>query len=100
MPRFRLGSASVARSTGATAIRLRFAPMVTTAIILTLARRMGTTARRGLAAVSSSAPVPGTAVTATAIAADMVMATVAGTATATGAVMVMAPDTVEDTAAD
>lgn len=89
---------------GAMATLLRFALMVTTAIILTRALLMGTTARRGLAAGSSSVPVPGSVVdmamdtvASTAIAADTVMATEA--ATVTGAVMVTAADTAVDTLA-
>jgi hypothetical protein len=65
---------------------------------------MDITARRGLAAVSSSVPVRGSVVVmatdtvaSTAIAADTVMAIAAATDTAVA--MVMAADTVEDTLA-
>jgi hypothetical protein len=89
---------------GATATLLRFVPMGTTATPPTLALLMGTTVHRGLAAVSSSVPVPGSVVvTATDTAASTVIAagTVMGTeeATATEAVMATAADTVEDTLA-
>ena len=55
----------MARCTGptVTATRLRFAPMAITAIIPTLAPPMGTTDRRGSAAASLLAPVPGSVAT-------------------------------------
>ncbi len=88
---------------GATATLLRFAPMGTTATPLTPALLTGTTALRGLAAASSSVPVPGSVVVmamdtvaSTVIAAD-ITDTVAGTGTEVA--MVMAVDTMEDTLA-
>ena len=75
------------------------------AMLLTPARLTDTTARRGLAAVSSSAPGRGSVVV-TDMDTVASTATAAGTVTATaevmdiGAAMVMAADTVEDTLAD
>jgi len=92
----------------ATAIRLRSAPMDTTATPPTPVRLMVTTVHRGLAVASSLAPARGSGVVmvmamamdtvaCTAIVADMATAIAVGTAT--GAVMAMAADTVEATAA-
>jgi hypothetical protein len=90
----------------ATAIRLRSAPMDTTATPPTPVRLMVTTVHRGLAVASSLAPARGSGVVmamamdtvaCTAIVADMAQAIAVGTAT--GAVMAMAADTVEATAA-
>jgi hypothetical protein len=90
-------SALVVPFTVATATLLRSALMDTTATILMPARLMGTTARRGLAAVSLSVPAPGIAVATTVIAAVGVTDTVADTAIA--AASAMATEVATDTGA-
>lgn len=88
---------------GVTVIRLPVVLMATTAMPPMPVRLTVITARLGLVAVSSSAPVRGSGVVmamdtvaSTAIAAGTAMDTAVGTAT--GAAMVMAADIAEDTA--